>query len=434
MSNKEINIFHFTGGDAETGALAGVERTMVTKAGILNRLGYDTRFVVGARPLDNGTVIEPELNSGYFPTWESGDIDIEPQNLEAMRNVLLKYASAIGVFENSTNAPRHNPPFGVVAAEQVDASVRGERAPAVIWSHDSRGLSHPGQFQKLLPSENGGKVVFVSPTRLEEFVNLRNQLKRDYPGMMIPDHDLHVVPNPIGPDYFEFYKHGNGIPADLKDLAPNIGDAEIPGNESAAHNVYFGKSDEYRRIVLPARIVEQKGILPAIDVMVQASQIDNETPWALVITGPCDVRKPVNQKYWEAVRTKALNLGKNPNLEVVFLMGAKQEYMPYIYDTAEAIFTPFKNEGFSLTNVEAALCGTASISSSDRAILNTTEGNVRQLDLETWTLQPHVVAKDMVRYLRSGRKDRDIKALQQIALNKYSPDIVGKKLQEVLEI
>lgn len=439
VGDKTIYLSHFSSNGHETGAQPGVEKVMDAQEQILEEHGYEVKSIVGATDHPNpdsiGMMVYPEINSGAHGTWKEGQVDVDE---EVVGSMVRKFMDTIGespiILHNTTNAARHNPPFGVAAARIVDQRVIDGGAPAILWIHDGRG-ANARQFYEFMP-KTPARMAAVSHVRAQQFIQKIYEVEQEL-GIELPEYDLQVIPNPISPEYFEPYSNAL-IPSSLHDLAPNFGTISIDGKPvleqdyNKAEDLIF-KSHDFKFIV-PARIVGQKGVERAIDAARAYAQLTGERN-TVIVTGPPDLRKPENKAYMHAIAEKINNLGsKDPN--VVLLNGVDQRYMRFMYRIAGnggTLIQLFENEGFGLPSIEAAVSEYShNIISNDPAMLETTQGNALVIPKEIWG-QPDQIALQLARYVSSAEFNMHPRNLAQIGHEHYSPAVVRERISNIIQ-
>ncbi|MCX8009155.1 MAG: hypothetical protein N3A54_05670, partial [Patescibacteria group bacterium] len=124
MIEQRVGLVHFTFNNVENGgALAGVERVMETQKRILEARGVQVQMIVGATDAQNlyerGILLVPEVRSNSEWGWRNGDVEIDETRVclvaRKLYGVLSDYEVLSGgvVFHNTTNASKHNVPFGI---------------------------------------------------------------------------------------------------------------------------------------------------------------------------------------------------------------------------------------------------------------------------------------------------------------------------------
>jgi glycosyltransferase involved in cell wall biosynthesis len=187
-------------------------------------------------------------------------------------------------------------------------------------------------------------------------------------------------------------------------------------------------------MILPARIVAQKGIEKGMAVA-NSYAIQNQEEVAFIVTGAPDLRKPENVTYWERIQALAKEYASagNGKLHILFLGGATWDFMPWLYKNSTIMLAPFKNEGFSLTPVEAGMVGLNAAISEDPAQLETTQANALLIPDEEWE-SPDIAAHRIKRYIGSSQAATDIEELRRVADDNYSPEAITQKTLQLLKL
>jgi glycosyltransferase involved in cell wall biosynthesis len=426
VNSERISLAHFTlnnCGKEKGEALAGVERVIDTQQGLLQGFGIDVRIVVGETDCEDlprrNIILVPEIRSNPDWSWKNGDAEIdEAQVALTLQRLTQVFENSGVVFHNTTNASKHNVPFGVAAARYVS-----EHPNAVIWVHDLRGASGK-QLQLLLPDRKLARLVCVSSARRNKVEEMLKKIQQEE-GIRMPEYELLVVPNPIDAQFFR-----QDIPQtdNLRVLAPNYEQfARSNGlyfNPQLAERLLF--EDDTVRFLVPARIVRNKGIDKAIKTAREYSAYTGEQV-AVIITGPADLRKAENQQYWHQELLPVLQgLNGRGNFHVLALGGVAWEYMPFLGTRSHALLAPFENEGFCMPLIENGLMGVPSIINRDEAMIETTGGHALIVSPDDWGAQR--AAQSIHRYLTSEKVSLDIRAIKEKAWGQLHPNRVAEQI------
>lgn len=426
---RVVSLAHFTMNNMGSGALAGVERVMATQRDILQRFGVEVRLVVGATDAENphqrNIIVVPELRSDPAWGWHNGDVVIDEAQISLVFKKLLDTLGNSGVvFHNTTNASKHNVHFGVAAARYVS-----EHPNSVMWIHDLRG-SNARQIRELLPDRQLSRLVCVSQARRQKVEEVFRQMTREA-RISLPEYELLVIPNPIDE---QFFADSIKIPSDLASIAPNYEqfsqEYELMYQPELAYRMIFDDSYDVIRLLVPARIVPNKGIHHAIGTAREYARLTGQRT-TLILSGPPDLRKTESQQYW---RNTLLPLLReiHPNVHIIPLGGVAWEYMPFLYRQSHAVLAPFENEGFCMPLIEAGLMGTPSVINVDEAMKETTDGYALVIPLNEWGTEASV--KAICSYLASQKVSFDIVALQEKARSQLHPGRVAEQILRAVNL
>jgi glycosyltransferase involved in cell wall biosynthesis len=199
----------------------------------------------------------------------------------------------------------------------------------ILWHHDLAWTTpryqselHPGYPWDLLRTDWGAEHVVVSATRRLELAQL----------LHIPAEQITVVPNGI--DAARLLK----LEAVSLDLI---------------HGLHLDRADPI--LLLPVRLTPRKNIELALHVL---AELRREFPEAaLIVTGPPGPHNPANAGYFE----RLLALRRELRLEHAahFLAEVREGFLPDeviadLYQIADLLFLPSREEGFGIPLLEAA--------------------------------------------------------------------------------
>ncbi len=427
---EEVSIAHFSSNGHQAGsALPGVERVIATQRELLQAEGIHTTLIVGATdhsdPESHDIVVVPDIRSAAHPTWAAGQTDVDPATVARIVDQVEDISGGGAVIaHNTTNAAGHNPPFGVAMAEMADQRERDGGEPVVLWVHDARRASTE-QLQRLLPTVDGTRIALISETRRAQFVDQLEKMRDQ--GAHVPDYHIEVIGNPIDD---QFLAAVHPAPHTITELAPAFHEFtahyQLPQTEQMAEQILFGDHDALR-IVVPARIVGQKGIEHAIAVC-QEYQKRYGRHVALIVTGTPDERKPENVLYWQRIQ-ELIHQTDPQTCSLLFLGGVEWSYMPWLFQHSDLLLALFTNEGFSLTPLEAALCGCPAAISTDPAMMETTDYNA--LVLPSIVLHADI-AQRIHNYLSSGKPALDTQALRERTMQMYAAPAIARRTVALL--
>ncbi len=299
--------------------LAGVESVMHVQKKLLERSGRRAWFLVGETDLETDCIVyEPIRMYDSQLGWKSSQqTSVDSRLVTCITTDINKLTqnSAI-IFHNTTNAAAYNPPFGIAAANIVNQSIRGERPPAVLWAHDAP--SSPLQLRRLLPDEKNARIAVISGVTRNKIQGAIESMRRQ--GLSVPDYDLRIIPDAIDAQFFE-----NTIqtPQTLTDLAPQFSTfAQEHGllhNYDKAQEILFSECRNYFKLLLPTRIIHNKGIKESIYVAEAYADMYGQRVVLTVTNQPnSDMQK--NRDYWEEIKVLYRNL-KGSKVEIILLCG-----------------------------------------------------------------------------------------------------------------
>jgi len=423
---KAVYNAHFRTNGYRTGEnFRGVGRVMMVQNDILRARGFQPVILTGETDstdrLRDHVVLLPSLAWYPRPVPSSGEV---------FNTLTQETGSAPILFHNHTNS-KDNLGFSQAAANLVDASVRGERDPAVLWVHDIGNKERTLQeVHSIFPTESGARIAAISNIRLEQLQRLFAQFHDQ--GLVVPEYDMRVIPNPIELQFFQ--TDIADAPSSLESLAPRFTTFtethHLPQTVEDANRVLFGE-DKYVKFILNGIVARKKGTMEAINAV--EAYANEYHPAALIITNTILTHRQ-NAPYFEELLTKLRSMSdsQRKNFKVIILGGVERKYMRWLYQQCDLQLAPFELEGFSFPPFEAALTGVSTAFAEDPAMLESTDGNGLTLPMTTWRSQPLLVARAINQYMGTAKEAADISALSTKAHNILHPDVIGTQLEEII--
>lgn len=317
--------------------VGGVEAVIAHHARLMAAAGYDVRILAGRGeqaslpvpfvpiPLLNSRdprveALKAELDAGRPPP------DLEPLTSE-LESSLAEELEGIHLLIAHNVCSLHKNLALTVALHRLHRT--GHIRRLILWHHDLawttpryRPELHPGYPWDLLRTDWGAEHVVVSRSRQAELAALMN----------IPAERIAVVPN--------------GIDAQrLLKLEPVSLDL--------IQRLHLDHADPI--MLLPVRLTPRKNIELALRVL---AELRLSYPHAaLVITGPPGPHNPANRRYFEQLLALRSELGIEAAAH--FLAEIQDGYVPDeviadLYQVADALFLPSREEGFGIPLLEAA--------------------------------------------------------------------------------
>ena len=342
----KIGIVHYT---APPKAVGGVETVIDRHAKYLSEAGYEIRLIYGhGGGLDYKNVVEHKipLVSPHHPKIEEIQKKItkeEKENAEfnALKEDIKKELSnALSKVDTCMVHNIPSMPFNFAATAAVNELVEKLDVKMIFWLHDSvllreEGKSKMGKFPFTLLHYKNHKVTYVTPTnfRLKQFARLPEPYNIE---------KIVVVPN--GVDVEEYIK----IDETTKLLMKKLG---------LAFQDYI--------IITPVRATPRKNIELAFFVVDELKHLMSSV-WRirLLVTGPPDHQATkMGLLYSEYLRE--LVSRRNLHENIVFcheFISQKREYkngeikkwsVADVYNIADLVFIPSREEGFGLPVIEA---------------------------------------------------------------------------------
>lgn len=403
----EVGIVHYTGGE-----IGGVETVIRYHAKILGREGHTTHLIYGTGgKLHYSNVHEHEipllsprnpeieriqdelLCEGSSERFESAKDEIKQDLLKAIEGV------RVCMVHNIPSMPYN---FAATAAINDIADESG--IEMIFWVHDSviirpeweymgvvvDRVDHLGDFPFTLLHHKGPHVKYVTPTRVRA-----RELDNSPEPYRVPASMTTVIPNGI--DIREYLK----IDSVTKRLMSRL-----------------GLSFEDHIMVTPVRVTPRKNIELALSVAERLKRFtDPSHRIRLIITGPPDHQAvKMGVKYLDYLRDLIKKLGLQEN--VIFchnMVARKRVYrrgtvvkwsVADVYNIADIIFVPSKEEGFGLPVIEAGAARKpifcSRISPFRELIRDDIEGYMFSLDDD-----PEDIALRIYRYIMESKVERN---------------------------
>jgi glycosyltransferase involved in cell wall biosynthesis len=336
---RSIVILHY----AAPPIVGGVESTIYHHARLLAGAGYGVTVIAGrGAPFDERVTVEviPELDSRHPQVLavkaqlDAGRVTDDFHHLtETIQRTLRRAlaSSDVCIVHNAITLHK-NLPLTAALRCLVDESV----THFIAWHHDFAWLRpqyqhelHPGHPWDLLRQPWPGVVqVTVSQPQREELAGLYG----------MPQEAIHVVTPGVDPAAF------------FRLTAPARWLAET-------FDLWAGGPV----LLLPARITRRKNVELAIRI-VGALQTQG-VPVRLIVTGPPGPHNPANVAYLQSLRDLRRELGVEER--VIFLyecrdltgqpLEVSDQMMADLYQMADALLFPSRQEGFGIPMLEAGL-------------------------------------------------------------------------------
>ena len=429
VENRPITFAHFTFNGGKELAFPGVERVIHTQALELHCRGNVVRLLVGATDIPEGLlpyalIVREQLRSGFYSLLEEGR-EISEENVREVLNVISEVVQGgFLVAHNTTNAARHNPPFGAAVARWVEEEGVDN---TIIWVHDARKMKPP-HAEFFLPNAQGAKLAVVSRVREKQLLRIIEKARKN--GIALPDFNIRVIPNPIDR---QFFNPNPPEPSGLIELARQFLDLKELNNLELlrlVERLLFNDKEDVFKVVVPARVAEQKGIIESLNICKAYSQEFGQRV-LFIVSGRLDMRKPENVECFKEV-VQAFRDFVNENLIPVILNGVDWRFMPWLYRKADLVLCYFRNEGFGIPPVEAAVAGArAIVISEDPALMETTEGNALALPSG---IDFRTAAHEIHGYLSSNNPEVHKRELTKIASQRYTVEVAVNQLLEFLTL
>jgi glycosyltransferase involved in cell wall biosynthesis len=344
---KKIGIIHYTAPEKEVG---GVEAVIEAHTRYLTKKGFEIHLIYGdGGGLQYKNLIEHRISllSATHPLIEEIQDEILKEHKETLKFKELKNKIKEELFEVVSelntciihNIPSMHFNFAATAAinELVDEL---KKVKFIFWLHDSALIrdefkNDVKKFPFNLLHYKNPKVTYVAPTKFR--ANEYAQLPEEY-----RIQNAIVIPN--GVDVEEYVKIDEITKLLMKKL---------------------GLSFEDYILVTPVRVTPRKNIELAIFVLDELKHLMGLAKAVkLLITGPPDHQaKKMGVAYLDYLQELIARRGLQEN--VIFchnLIGQKREYenreikkwsVADVYNIADLIFIPSKEEGFGLPVIEA---------------------------------------------------------------------------------
>lgn len=321
--------------------VGGVESVMGHHARLMTNAGHQVTVVAG-----RGAQTDPRVRFVHLPLADSRHSEIlalkadldrghVPTAFERLVEHLLaqlRQVTADADWLIAHNVCSLNKNLVLTAALRC-LSEESRRPRLILWHHDLawttpryRPELHDGYPWDLLRQDWPTVIqVTISETRRLELAHLFG----------VPPTRIKVVPN--GVDAAQFLRLGE---------------------QSQALVAQLGLMEAAPLLLLPVRITPRKNIELALEVL---AHIRIELPQAvLLVTGPLGPHNPANVRYFERLRTLREELGLHGAAH--FLAEVTSEYLPDrviadLYQLADGLFLPSREEGFGIPVLEAGLAG-----------------------------------------------------------------------------
>lgn len=340
---KRICIVHYT---APPKKVAGVEVVIDYHSRFLTKHGYEVCLIFG----EGGGLQYKNLDERKIAL-------LSPENprVQSMQEEILKRKRATPAFGKLKNELKqelenafsdtdtiivHNipsMPFNFAATAAINELTRDLKKRFIFWLHDTilvrdEWKDFIGKFPLTLLHRRNRRTIYVTPTnfRARQF----NSLHKSY---RIPR--MKVIPNGVSVE--EYLK----IDEVTKQLMKRL-----------------GLSFDDFIIVTPVRVLPRKNIEMAVDVVHELSHLSGNRKIRLLVTGP-----PSTDPEAAAYETKLKHMIKMSRLHdsVIFchnLISFKRQLsngevvkwsVADVYNIADLVFIPSKEEGFGLPVIEA---------------------------------------------------------------------------------
>ncbi len=317
--------------------VGGVESVLAHHARLMAAAGHDVRIVAGRGEQACLPVpfVSLPLADSRHPRVEAlkAEMDAErsPPELERLtsdlESALRKELESADVTIAHNVCSLHKNLALTAALRNLQRS--GALRRLILWHHDLAWTTpryqselHPGYPWDLLRTDWGAEHVVVSATRRLELAQL----------LRIPAEQIAVVPNGVDA-------------ARLLKLEPESLDL--------IHRLHLDRADPI--LLLPVRLTPRKNIELALRVLAELRRAFPEA--ALIVTGPPGPHNPANAGYFE----RLLALRGELRLEGAthFLAEVREGFLPDeviadLYQIADLLFLPSKEEGFGIPLLEAA--------------------------------------------------------------------------------
>lgn len=341
-----VGIVHYT---APPKAIGGVEAVIDHHARYLAKAGYEVRIIYG----EGGGLDYPNVVEHKVPLLSPGDTRIQsvqkqiseegketPEFEEVKQNIKQDLTEILSEVDICIVHNIPSMPFNFAATASLNEIAEESKLKTIFWLHDSilfreEWKSMVGKFPLTLLHYKSPKITYVSPTnfRAKQFAELPEQYRIE---------KVIVVPNGINIE--EYVKIDETTKLLMKKL---------------------GLSFENYIVVTPVRVTPRKNIELAIFVADELKHLMGPIrPIKLLITGPLDHQAvKMGMYYMEYLKEIIDRRGLHDN--VIFChqyISQRREYksgqivkwsVGDVYNIADIIFIPSKEEGFGLPVIEA---------------------------------------------------------------------------------
>ena len=338
-----VGIVHYS---APPRQVAGVEVVMDFHSKLLAEQGHEVRLVFGK----GGGVSYKNVEECEAPL-------LSPENprVQRVQNEILEKGEETEEFRRLTDDIKHelsrlfsdldacivhnipSMPFNFAATAAINELADEMKVHFIFWLHDTALVRDEwqdriGKFPLTLLHHKNGKTTFVTPTsfRARQFASLDEPYK-------IPK--MNVIPN--GVSVQEYLK----IDEITKQLMRRLG---------LTFNDFI--------IVTPVRVLPRKNIELALHVVHELIHISGKKKIKLLITGP--IGADINSVAYEAKLKEIIKMRRLQDA-VIFchhLISFKRQFsdnkiekwsVADVYNIADLVFIPSKEEGFGLPVIEA---------------------------------------------------------------------------------
>lgn len=317
--------------------VGGVEAVLTHHARLMAAAGHDVRILAGrgeARGLPVPFVHLPLADSRH-PRVEALKAELDagrqPDDLEGLtadlERSLAQALSGVDLVMAHNVCSLHKNLALTAALQRLHRT--GVVRRLILWHHDLawttpryRSELHPGYPWDLLRTDWGAEHVVISDARRGELSEL----------LHVPPEKIRLVPNGI--DASRLLK----LEAVSRDLI---------------HRLRLDQADPI--LLLPVRLTPRKNIELALQVLAEIRRAFPQA--ALVVSGPPGPHNPANAAYFERLLALRRELGIEQAAH--FLAEVHEGYLPDeviadLYQMADALLLPSREEGFGLPLLEAA--------------------------------------------------------------------------------
>jgi glycosyltransferase involved in cell wall biosynthesis len=331
---RSIALLHY----AAPPVVGGVETVLAHHARLMAAAGHDVRVLAGRGEQASLPVpfLHVALMDSRHPRVEAAKAALDsgrpPPDLESLAfelESLLAEALAPADIVIAHNVCSLHKNLALTAALHR-LYARHTLRRLLLWHHDLAWTTpryqaelHPGYPWDLLRTDWGAEHVAVSAARRDELARL----------LGIPPQAITVVPNGVDP-------------AGLLKLEPLTVDL--------IHRLRLDRAAPV--LLLPVRITPRKNIELALQVLAELRPALPEA--ALVVTGPPGPHNPANARYFEQLLELRASLGLR---DAAHFLAEEHDgvvadaVIADLYQVADLLFLPSREEGFGIPLLEAAL-------------------------------------------------------------------------------
>jgi glycosyltransferase involved in cell wall biosynthesis len=343
---KRVGIVHYT---SPSESIGGVELVIDYQARLLSQAGYEVHLISG----DEVQGSNPNIIEHSIPLLSPGNkrvVQVQEQILRERRMTqdfeLLKKDIKTGVLEALSDIKKcivHNipsMPFNFAGTAAISEITDESRVQMIYWLHDSVLLREEwkdriGEFPVSLLHHKNPKTVYVAPTHFRA---------KQFGELPVPYDIGKVTVIPNGVSIEEYIKIDETTKALLKRL---------------------GLAFENYIVVTPVRVTPRKNIELALQVIDELKHLVGPArEIRLLITGPPDhMATKMGMAYLEYLKEIIEKRGLRE--DVIFcheVINQKREFenghikkwgVADVYNVADLVFIPSKEEGFGLPVIEA---------------------------------------------------------------------------------